>query len=144
MRATALDRISRALSTASPDAAALAVLDVLTEATADLAWALLLAAARRVTESERYVRSGKWKQWDWTALRGHDVQLHEAQGRLGGTVFFSSIVYPENGKLIDYLAREMDALGVLVRLNSRVTRESAAAIRPDVVIVAPRHAMRVV
>jgi 2,4-dienoyl-CoA reductase-like NADH-dependent reductase (Old Yellow Enzyme family) len=29
------------------------------------------------------------------ALRGHDVSLHEASGRLGGTVFFSSIVYPE-------------------------------------------------
>src|ERR1044071_2648188 len=34
--------------------------DVLTEATADLAWALLLAAARRVTECDRYTRSGKW------------------------------------------------------------------------------------
>ncbi|HZE95419.1 MAG TPA: D-glycerate dehydrogenase [Planctomycetota bacterium] len=47
--------------------------DVLTEATADLAWALLLAAARRVTEGERFVRAGKWKRWDWTLLRGADV-----------------------------------------------------------------------
>jgi glyoxylate reductase len=47
--------------------------DVLTEATADLAWSLLLAAARRVPEAERYVRSGKWAKWDWTALRGADV-----------------------------------------------------------------------
>jgi len=69
-------------------------------------------------------------------LRGHEVHLHEAQGRLGGTVFFSSIVYPENGRLIDYLAREMQALGVRVHLNSRVTRESAAALSPDVVVVA--------
>ena len=47
--------------------------DVLTEATADLAWALLLAAARRVPEGDRYVRAGKWKRWDWTTLRGTDV-----------------------------------------------------------------------
>ena len=47
--------------------------DVLTEATADLAWALLLGAARRVTEAERYARSGAWKKWDWTLLRGADV-----------------------------------------------------------------------
>jgi glyoxylate reductase len=47
--------------------------DVLTEATADLAWALILAAARRVPEGDRYVRAGKWKCWDWTTLRGADV-----------------------------------------------------------------------
>ena len=47
--------------------------DVLTEATADIAWALLLAAARRVTEGDRFVRSGNWSRWDWTAFRGADV-----------------------------------------------------------------------
>lgn len=47
--------------------------DVLTDATADLAWALLLAAARRVAEGDRFVRAGRWKRWDWTMLRGLDV-----------------------------------------------------------------------
>jgi glyoxylate reductase len=47
--------------------------DVLTEATADLAWALLLAAARRVGEAERFVRAGRFRRWDWTMLRGVDV-----------------------------------------------------------------------
>lgn len=47
--------------------------DVLTDATADLAWALLLAAARRVAEGDRFVRAGRWKRWDWTMLRGVDV-----------------------------------------------------------------------
>jgi len=47
--------------------------DVLTEATADLAWALILAAARRVAEGDRYARSGKWKRWDWGLLRGSEV-----------------------------------------------------------------------
>jgi len=46
---------------------------VLTEATADLAWALLLAAARRVVEGERYVRSGGWKTWDPLFMLGLDV-----------------------------------------------------------------------
>jgi len=47
--------------------------DVLTEATADCAWALILSAARRVPEGDRYARSGKWKKWDWMLLRGADV-----------------------------------------------------------------------
>src|SRR5256884_2821350 len=37
--------------------------DVLTETTADFAWALLMAAARRVVEAGRYPRSGPWKAW---------------------------------------------------------------------------------
>src|SRR6188508_1534441 len=36
---------------------------VLTETTADLAWALLMAAARRLPEGSRYVRDGNWKTW---------------------------------------------------------------------------------
>jgi len=46
---------------------------VLTETTADLAWALLMAAARRVTEGDRYVRAGKWKTWGPMLLMGPDV-----------------------------------------------------------------------
>jgi lactate dehydrogenase-like 2-hydroxyacid dehydrogenase len=46
---------------------------VLTETTADLAWALLMAAARRVSEGERYVRDGRWKTWGPLLLMGPDV-----------------------------------------------------------------------
>ena len=46
---------------------------VLTEATADLTWALLLAVARRVTESEAYLRAGRWKIWGPNVLLGSDV-----------------------------------------------------------------------
>ena len=49
---------------------------VLTETTADFAFALLLAAARRVTESERAVREGRWTSWGPSFLLGQDV--HEA------------------------------------------------------------------
>lgn len=46
---------------------------VLTETTADLAFALLMAAARRVAEGDRYVRAGKWKTWGPLLLLGPDV-----------------------------------------------------------------------
>ena len=46
---------------------------VLTETTADLAWALLMAAARRLPEGDRYVRAGRWKTWGPLLLLGPDV-----------------------------------------------------------------------
>ena len=45
---------------------------ILTDATADFAFALLMAAARRVTEAERYVRAGQWKTWGPSILLGSD------------------------------------------------------------------------
>jgi len=47
--------------------------DVLTETTADFTWALLMAAARRVVEADRYARSGDWRSWRWDLLWGLDV-----------------------------------------------------------------------
>jgi glyoxylate reductase len=46
---------------------------VLTETTADLTWALLLAVARRVPEGDRFVRSGRWKGVYWSVMPGADV-----------------------------------------------------------------------
>jgi len=47
--------------------------DVLNEATADHAWALLLAAARRVGESERWLRAGHWKRWTFEMFNGAEI-----------------------------------------------------------------------
>jgi glyoxylate reductase len=47
--------------------------DVLTEATADLAFALLMAVARRLVEGDRYVREGHWHYWKWAHLWGTDL-----------------------------------------------------------------------
>jgi glyoxylate reductase len=47
--------------------------DVLTETTADLAFALMLAAARRLGEAEAAVRAGNWPEWQPGAFLGHDV-----------------------------------------------------------------------
>ncbi len=46
---------------------------VLTTATADLTWALLMAAARRIVEGDRYTRSGQWQTWEPELLLGPDV-----------------------------------------------------------------------
>jgi glyoxylate reductase len=47
--------------------------DVLTETTADFAWALLMAAARRVVEADAFVRGSQWDRWQWDLLWGQDV-----------------------------------------------------------------------
>ncbi len=47
--------------------------DVLTETTADFAWALLMAAARRVVEADAFARAGQWQRWHWDLLWGQDV-----------------------------------------------------------------------
>ena len=61
--------------------------DVLTDATADFAFTLMMAAGRRVLEADRYLRAGKWKTWSPTLLLG--VEMKEATlglvgfGRIG-------------------------------------------------------------
>jgi glyoxylate reductase len=55
---------------------------VLTETTADMAFALLMAAARRVVEGADYVRAGKWQTWGPRLLLGHDVH-HATLGIIG-------------------------------------------------------------
>lgn len=63
---------------------------VLTEATADLAVALLLAAARRLVESDRYARSGEWKTWDPLGLLGVELVGQTVgivgMGRIGSAI----------------------------------------------------------
>src|SRR5206468_3340980 len=46
---------------------------VLTETTADFAWALLMAAARRIPEADAFTRAGRFKTWHLKMLLGHDV-----------------------------------------------------------------------
>jgi glyoxylate reductase len=48
--------------------------DVLTDATADFAFTLLLAAGRRLLEGDRYIKAGKWQTWDPLALLGVEIK----------------------------------------------------------------------
>jgi len=99
---------------------------VLTDTTADFAFALLLAAARRVVEGERVVRARKWKTWGPMILLGQDV--HHATlgiiglGRIGAEVakrargFDMKIIYydavrrPDLEKTLDLEFRDLDSL----------------------------------
>jgi lactate dehydrogenase-like 2-hydroxyacid dehydrogenase len=56
--------------------------DVLTDTTADFAFALLMAAARRVVEGHQYVHSGAWRKWYIDLLVGHDIH-HRTMGIFG-------------------------------------------------------------
>jgi len=93
--------------------------DVLTETTADFAWALLMATARRVVEADRYARSGQWKAWKWDLLWGADVH-----GKTLGIVGFGRI-----GRAVARRARGFD-MRILyhdaVRVDAAVERELAA------------------
>ena len=64
--------------------------DVLTDATADLTWALLLATARRIVEGDAIVRSGRWTGWSPTQLMGAEVSGKTlgiiGMGRIGQAV----------------------------------------------------------
>jgi lactate dehydrogenase-like 2-hydroxyacid dehydrogenase len=69
--------------------------DVLTDTTADLAWALMLSIARRIPEAERYARAGKFQGWSPTLFLGGDIYGKTlgivGAGRIGEAVAIRSI-----------------------------------------------------
>jgi len=88
--------------------------DVLTETTADFAWALLMATARRVSESERYVRSGSWDGWSFDQFSGRDVY----GARLGVLGM---------GRIGSAVARRAAGFGMTVRYHNRKPASEAGA-----------------
>src|SRR5688572_24806130 len=80
--------------------------DVLTESTADMAWALILSIMRRVAEGDRLVRRGGWKAWAFdfmmgTELRGKQLGI-VGFGRIGRAVAARAAAF---GVRVAYLAR---------------------------------------
>jgi glyoxylate reductase len=113
--------------------------EVLTDTTADFAWALLLAVARRVVEADKYVRSGQWKVgWHPMMMQGRDVYGATlgivGAGRIGFAVakratgfdmkilFYDVVPRPEMEKLgakkvdMDTLLKESDFVTIHVPL----------------------------
>jgi glyoxylate reductase len=78
----------------------------LTETTADLAWALMLAGARRVAEGDRYVRAGRWRTWGPLLLLGSDVH--------GATLGIVGL-----GRIGQAVARRAAGFGMTVLYSSR-------------------------
>lgn len=70
------------------------------------------------------------------AARGHDVTIHEAADRLGGTAWFSQLTTPANGPFVDWQIGELERAGVRVQLGVRATVDALVATAPDLVVVA--------
>lgn len=69
-------------------------------------------------------------------LRGHRVTLVERSDRLGGTLFFAGLAYPENGRLLDYLMRQMQHPRIEVLLRTTVDAALLQRLQPDEILVA--------
>lgn len=114
--------------------------DVLNETTADFGWALLMAAARRITEAEQWLRDGKWQKWRYDSFVGAD--LHGAtlgiigMGRIGqaiarrSTGFGMRVIYHNRSRL----APELEAQANHARY---VGREALLREADHVVLVLP-------
>lgn len=70
------------------------------------------------------------------ALRGHRVTLVERSDRLGGTLFFAALAYPENGKLLDYLVGQIKQSSITVQLSTEADAALVARLKPDAIVVA--------
>jgi gluconate 2-dehydrogenase len=84
--------------------------DVLTETTADFGFALLMATARRITESEHFLRAGKWIRWRHDLLVGSDIhgstlgiigmgRIGQAIARRGAFGFGMQVLYHNRSRL---------------------------------------------
>ena len=84
--------------------------DVLTETTADFGFALLMATARRVTESEHFLRAGKWTRWSYQMFSGAEVhgstlgiigmgRIGQAIARRGAFGFGMKVIYYNRSRL---------------------------------------------
>jgi glyoxylate/hydroxypyruvate/2-ketogluconate reductase len=84
--------------------------DVLTETTADFGFALLMATARRITESEHYLRAGKWTKWRYDMFAGSDVhgstmgilgmgRIGQGIARRGAHGFGMNVIYHNRSRL---------------------------------------------
>lgn len=86
--------------------------DVLTETTADFAWTLLMATARRLVEADRYVREGRFKQWEFMVLLGGDIH-----GKTLGILGF--------GRIGRAMARRAQGFGMRVLYQDAVAADAA-------------------
>ncbi|MFH1417511.1 MAG: D-glycerate dehydrogenase [Planctomycetota bacterium] len=107
--------------------------DVLTEATADLTWALMLATARRLGEAERHLRAGAWRGWGMLDFLGADIHGKTlgivGAGRIGTAVarrasgFSMKVLYadPETNDLLDGMGAGRVSLLELLRSSDFVS-----------------------
>jgi gluconate 2-dehydrogenase len=114
--------------------------DVLTETTADFGFALLMATARRVTESEHFLRAGKWGKWSYDMFAGSDIHGSTlgvlGMGRIGQGIakrgahgFGMKVIYHNRSRLDAAMEAECKA--------SYVSKEELLKTADHVVLVLP-------
>ena len=114
--------------------------DVLTETTADFGFALLMATARRISESEHFLRAGKWQKWSFDMFAGSDIHGSTlgiiGMGRIGQGIakrgahgFGMKVVYHNRSRLDAALEAECKA--------SYVSKEELLKTADHVVLVVP-------
>jgi glyoxylate/hydroxypyruvate/2-ketogluconate reductase len=117
--------------------------DVLTETTADFGFALLMATARRMAESEHYLRAGKWQRWTYDMFAGTEVhgstlgilgmgRIGQGIARRGAHGFGMNVIYNNRSRL----APEIEA-----QCKARyVSKEELLRTADHVVLVMPYSA----
>ena len=94
--------------------------DVLTETTADFGFALMMATARRITESEHFLRAGQWTQWRYDLFAGADVhgatlgvlgmgRIGQAIARRGALGFGMPVIYHNRSRLDAAVEQQLGA-----------------------------------
>jgi len=114
--------------------------DVLTETTADFGFALLMATARRITESEHFLRRGEWKKWSYDMFAGSDVhgstlailgmgRIGQGIARRGALGFGMDVIYHNRSRLDASIESELKA--------SYVSKEELLKRADHLVLVLP-------
>ena len=114
--------------------------DVLTETTADFGFALLMATARRISESEHYLRAGHWTQWRYDMFAGSDIHGSTlgilGMGRIGQGIakrgahgFGMKVIYHNRSRLSDELEAQCKA--------TYVSKEELLKTADHVMLVVP-------
>ncbi|MGY4828673.1 2-hydroxyacid dehydrogenase [Sphaerotilaceae bacterium SBD11-9] len=114
--------------------------DVLTETTADFGFALMMATARRITESEHFLRRGEWKKWSVDMFVGGDVhgatlgifgmgRIGQAIARRGAHGFGMKVIYCNRSQLSPQIEAECKA--------SYVSKDELLRRADHLVIVVP-------
>ena len=117
--------------------------DVLTETTADFGFALLMATARRLTESEHYLRAGLWTKWSYDMFSGSDIHGSTlgiiGMGRIGQGIakrgahgFGMNVIYHNRSRLDAALEADCKA--------SYVSKETLLKTADHIVLVVPYSA----
>jgi glyoxylate/hydroxypyruvate/2-ketogluconate reductase len=97
--------------------------DVLTETTADFGFALMMATARRMAESEHYLRRGDWAKWSYDMMTGYDVhgstlgilgmgRIGQAIARRGALGFGMKVIYHNRSRLGEAVESKLKATWV--------------------------------